>query len=149
MLRRSRRKGAAPPPCSLSLILISLFTLAACERAEPPSSPHPSPEPSGARVGTTDVGGPLAGLTADQLRLFDRGSIVFQVEFAPGNGLGPLFDAAGCANCHESPVVGGGGEAEEEEGAFPGRTSRYSPPRFQAGCATPWPRWAGPSFRSR
>src|SRR2546425_11104986 len=49
----------------------------------------------------TTPGGPLAGLTGDQLALFARGSGVFQRVFTPESGLGPLFNAAGCAACHE------------------------------------------------
>ena len=45
------------------------------------------------------------GLTAAQRALFERGSIVFQVEFAPETGLGPLFNAVGCANCHEAGTM--------------------------------------------
>ena len=55
------------------------------------------------------LGGPLAGLTPDQLTLFTRGSAEFQRVFTPETGLGPLFNAVGCANCHEEPVVGGAG----------------------------------------
>src|SRR5437773_10033981 len=37
----------------------------------------------------TTPGGPLAGLTGDQLALFTRGSGVFQRVFTPETGLGP------------------------------------------------------------
>ena len=60
------------------------------------------------RAGGT-FGGPLAGLTADQLALFTRGSGEFQRVFTPETGLGPLFNAVGCAACHEEPLPGGGG----------------------------------------
>jgi len=64
----------------------------------------------------TTPGGPLAGLTGDQLALFTRGSGVFQRVFTPETGLGPLFNAAGCAACHEAPVPGGGGANDPAEG---------------------------------
>ena len=64
----------------------------------------------------TTPGGPLAGLTGDQLALFTRGSGVFQRVFTPESGLGPLFNAAGCAACHEAPVPGGGGANDPAEG---------------------------------
>src|SRR6266545_2572025 len=37
-------------------------------------------------------------------------------EFTPETGLGPLFNAVGCAACHENPVPGGGGSNDPEEG---------------------------------
>jgi CxxC motif-containing protein (DUF1111 family) len=61
------------------------------------------------------AGSPLPNLSPEQLALFQRGSAVFQIEFAPENGLGPLFNAVGCAACHENPVVGGSGSNDPEE----------------------------------
>jgi CxxC motif-containing protein (DUF1111 family) len=62
-----------------------------------------------------NLGDPLRSLTASQLDLFFRGSAVFQSEFTPETGLGPLFNAVGCAACHENPVVGGSGSNDPEE----------------------------------
>jgi CxxC motif-containing protein (DUF1111 family) len=64
------------------------------------------------------VGGPLPGLTADEHQRFLAGQMVFQREFMPppepfGKGLGPLFNSTSCAECHESPVVGGSGAQEQ------------------------------------
>jgi CxxC motif-containing protein (DUF1111 family) len=38
---------------------------------------------------------------------------VFQREFTPATGLGPLFNNNSCAQCHEDPVIGGVGEEVE------------------------------------
>lgn len=114
------------------LIAASLLVLSACDQTPTGAPPTDlgTPEAGLAALGTP--GSPLAGLTADQLALFARGSAEFQREFTPADGLGPLFNAAGCAKCHEEPVPGGGGSndpAEEGEDvevhatAFhPGRT---------------------------
>jgi CxxC motif-containing protein (DUF1111 family) len=110
-----------------------MLSVSACDRAEPPSSPQPGLEPSASLFGSTDVGGPLPDLTADQLALFERGSIAFAVEFTPETGLGPLFNAAGCGNCHESPVLGGGGEAEEEEEGEAGEDIEVHATAFSGG----------------
>jgi CxxC motif-containing protein (DUF1111 family) len=64
------------------------------------------------------VGGALPGLTADEHQRFLAGQLVFQREFVPpaepsGKGLGPLFNSTSCAECHESPVVGGSGAQEQ------------------------------------
>src|SRR5207247_10268911 len=64
----------------------------------------------------TTPGGPLAGLTGDQLALFPRGSGVFQRVLQPQTGLGPLFNAAGCSAWHEAPVPGCGGRDGPAEG---------------------------------
>jgi CxxC motif-containing protein (DUF1111 family) len=74
--------------------------------------PKPSPE----------LGEPLRGLTKEQLAQFNQGKVVFQRVFTPEDGLGPLFNANGCAECHEDPVVGGVGDEVEVH------ATRFVPP---------------------
>ena len=52
-------------------------------------------------------GEPLAGLTLEQRAQFELGKKVFQRVFVPEDGLGPLFNANSCAECHEKPAPGG------------------------------------------
>ncbi len=59
------------------------------------------------------LGDPLGGLTRGQQARFVQGSRTFQRVFDPTNGLGPLFNANACAQCHEDPVVGGVGDEVE------------------------------------
>jgi CxxC motif-containing protein (DUF1111 family) len=59
------------------------------------------------------VGEPLRGLTPEQLAQFERGRQVFERVFTPEEGLGPLFNADACAECHEDPQVGGTGDEIE------------------------------------
>jgi len=64
-------------------------------------------------------GDPLRGLSATERARFDRGRAVFDSVFAPATGLGPLFNADACAECHEDPVRGGtGDEVERHAAAF-------------------------------
>jgi len=64
-------------------------------------------------------GDPVRGLTKDQRASFDLGEVVFDSTFTPGTGLGPLFNADGCGECHEDPVKGGvGDEVELHASAF-------------------------------
>ena len=64
-------------------------------------------------------GDPLRGLTAEQLDRFRRGKEVFERVFTPETGLGPLFNADACGQCHEQPVTGGtGDEVERHVAAF-------------------------------
>ena len=58
-------------------------------------------------------GDSLAELTPEQQAGFAQGKQSFQRVFDPTNGLGPLFNANSCAQCHEDPVTGGVGDEVE------------------------------------
>jgi len=62
---------------------------------------------------TVQPGDPLPGLDKAQLDQFTRGRAVFQREFTPETGLGPIFNANSCGECHEEPVLGGPGDEVE------------------------------------
>src|SRR5437879_12497486 len=84
--------------------------LAACERQLPTGGLL-------AKAGGSSLGRSLPGLKTDERQLFDRGSAVFATVFTPETGLGPLFNAVSCAECHEDPVPGAAGD--EVEGHAP------------------------------
>jgi len=64
-------------------------------------------------------GDPLPGLSAAERAQFDSGRAVFDSVFTPQTGLGPLFNANACGECHEDPVSGGtGDEVERHATAF-------------------------------
>ena len=44
--------------------------------------------------------GPVDGLTAGEIAAFIRGDEEFGRRFAPGMGLGPIFNDVSCAACH-------------------------------------------------
>ena len=78
------------------------------------------------------LGEPLAGLTPAQRVQFQEGKKVFERVFEPKDGLGPLFNANSCAECHEKPVIGGtGDEVEIHATRFVGPNS--CDPLFQEG----------------
>lgn len=52
-------------------------------------------------------GAALAGLAPELTRLFNEGKEVFEEAETPADGLGPFFNAAGCAECHAHPATGG------------------------------------------
>jgi CxxC motif-containing protein (DUF1111 family) len=58
-------------------------------------------------------GDPLPGLTAEQRKLFEEGRKLVEREFNQETGLGPLFNAPACGECHEDPVAGGSGDEVE------------------------------------
>src|SRR6266508_3597693 len=64
-------------------------------------------------------GDPLPGLERSERVRFDRGKEVFEREFTPETGLGPLFNSTSCGECHEEPATGGfGDEVEVHATAF-------------------------------
>jgi CxxC motif-containing protein (DUF1111 family) len=62
-------------------------------------------------------GEPLRGLSKAERARFDSGRVVFDSTFTPATGLGPLFNASGCGECHEDPVTGGVGDEVEHHAA--------------------------------
>src|SRR5262249_30651771 len=97
MPKRSRIVGESLKPIIVTgLVAVSPVLLWGCKTALQPQ-----------------LGDPLAGVTPEQHARFVRGSHTFQRVFDPTNGLGPLFNANSCAQCHEDPVVGGVGDEVE------------------------------------
>ena len=76
-------------------LILALF-LSGCKSPPPP------------KLGKT-----LADLTPEQRTQSEEGKKVFERAFEPKHGLGPLFNSFSCAECHESPVLGGGGDEIE------------------------------------
>lgn len=54
------------------------------------------------------MGAPLSGLTAPELARFQAGRTDFTHTFQPSEGLGPTFNQASCASCHNNPIGGSG-----------------------------------------
>jgi CxxC motif-containing protein (DUF1111 family) len=106
--------------CLLSLTAGALaVALTACSEAPTPPIAS-SIRPVGSAVHETDpdepqLDVPLAGLTTAQLDRFNRGRTVFSRVFDAQSGLGPSFNSASCANCHEEPSVGGFGDDLDED----------------------------------
>src|SRR5213593_3647441 len=64
-------------------------------------------------------GDPLPRLSAAERAQFDSGRAVFDSAFTPETGLGPVFNANACGECHEDPAAGGtGDEVERHATAF-------------------------------
>src|SRR5881296_1768302 len=90
---------------TVQLGLVLLVGLAACRPGDV----------AGADAGPIMLapGDPVWGLTGAQRNLFGRGRLVFNREFTPETGLGPLFNSTSCAECHEDPLAGGRGDEIE------------------------------------
>jgi len=63
----------------------------------------------GVRGGPAGAGGPLPGLTANQLAFFNDGLNDFADSETLAQGLGPRFNLDSCGGCHAQPAVGGTG----------------------------------------
>jgi CxxC motif-containing protein (DUF1111 family) len=79
----------------------------------PPTGPGQSSQATdpGLRGGAPGAGGPLAGLSQDQLNFFTAAQGVFNnVDAVPfPGGLGPVFNFNSCGGCHAQPAAGGVG----------------------------------------
>jgi CxxC motif-containing protein (DUF1111 family) len=63
--------------------------------------------------GRPEFGEPLQGLPKDLLARFQVGKTVFESEFTPQEGLGPVFNNTACAQCHDQGAIGGGSDTLE------------------------------------
>lgn len=84
---------------ALTLAPIVVLSWAGCTTPEQRTSPV-----------FADVGEPLPSLTAQELRRFEEGKILFRHAFSPDEGLGPRFNENACNACHTFPADGGTGE---------------------------------------
>lgn len=64
---------------------------------------HPRPDVAG------EPGQPLPGLTEEQLGRFLLGRALFERRSTEEEGLGPLYNAERCGECHATPASGGSG----------------------------------------
>jgi CxxC motif-containing protein (DUF1111 family) len=66
----------------------------------------------GPRGGAAGAGGPLPGLSQDELNFFTAATDAFnQVETVTPDGLGPRFNLDSCGGCHVQPAAGGSSPA--------------------------------------
>ena len=83
------------------------------QRESAPTAPTASMEQSALTTASVAPGEPLAWVTPEERARFEQGAQHFDVEFENETGLGPLFNEASCAECHEDPARGGAGDEVE------------------------------------
>jgi CxxC motif-containing protein (DUF1111 family) len=94
--------------------LVVPLIIVACESSDrAPSATAPTTPIATQVASAPQPGQPLFGLTASELTLFHLGKSVFDSIFTPQTGLGPVFNANGCATCH---LNGGTGTQVEIQG---------------------------------
>lgn len=99
------------------------FSITACATPDKVVTSAPSAEsvdsvsaPVAVAGSAPDFGEPLANLTADELARFDAGLDDFLEVEEVADGLGPMFNEASCATCHNGPVGGTTGRKETRFG---------------------------------
>src|SRR2546426_1980476 len=101
-------------PIGSRLFAIFAFLAVAALAGSAPAQVFQARDP-GPRPGPAGAGGPLPGLTSDEIDFFFEAKDVFEevdsvsgaVAGEEGSGLGPTFNANSCASCHAQPAVGG------------------------------------------
>lgn len=100
-------RSCSPGPLLKRLLILlilpavmTLTVLPAC-RKDPPEWPPPDWR-------EFELGGPLPGLTPEELARWETGLRWFTHIFTPEEGLGPAWNENSCNACHSDPVVGGG-----------------------------------------
>lgn len=103
----------------LPLALLSGLLLAACSDERPtPTSARTPHGPLGNVTAMSVPGDPVPGLTSTQLAAFTRGKALFQQTFTQSGGLGPIFNASSCVECHGETTGMVGGTGDEVETHF-------------------------------
>jgi CxxC motif-containing protein (DUF1111 family) len=83
---------------------VAQFTQPPSPPRQPPAPAQPPPIP----VALQGFGQALSGLSVKLMAAFEEGRQEFVNIETPEGGLGPIFNGKSCAECHTSPVVGGG-----------------------------------------
>lgn len=92
---------------------------------------EPDAAPSWRLVREDPTDQPLRELTEDERAMFDRGDPLFDREYRPSQGLGPVFIRASCASCHAKDARGPGfverAVVVEDDGVTPARDQSLMP----------------------
>ena len=105
---------------TLGTLLVAALTVAGMVVGctAPPVDPSPPARDPGVRGGAAGAGGPIAGLTKNELAFFDAGKDDFEEEEAVADGLGPTMNLDSCGGCHLQPAIGGTSPAVNPQVAF-------------------------------
>jgi CxxC motif-containing protein (DUF1111 family) len=72
----------------------------------------------GVRGGEAGAGGPIGGLSSNELAFFQLGLEDFEEAEEVDEGLGPRMNLDSCGGCHSQPAIGGSSPAENPQVAF-------------------------------
>ncbi|HTT67601.1 MAG TPA: di-heme oxidoredictase family protein [Gemmatimonadales bacterium] len=103
--------------------------LAAC-RTSPPAPPPPPPTPAGPEA-AAGFDGRSNGLVSDSVHAADLA--VFDEVEALADGLGPIYNAQSCRECHQNPQSGGTSQVTELRVGHLGPDGRFRNPDIPIG----------------
>ena len=105
--------------CS-ALTSIAVLWLVGCEPSQnvftDPAAPDSNATARVEAAVAARLGGPLRGLTGDEMARFAAGLDEFEQVETVDEGLGPVFNEAACSTCHTNPVGGTNGRVETRFG---------------------------------
>ncbi len=119
---------------SFAIALVASLALAGCSREKPVNTaPFESAHEdttsilnqTGDLALATTLGGPIGGLSPEDLARFNDGREDFQEIETVEDGLGPVFNEAGCVVCHDAPIGGTTGRVETRFGKW--ERGRFDP----------------------
>lgn len=93
--------------------VISIFTCILLLLANSPSSKGLDSNINHSEVSGRYFGEPVAILSMNALQEYEKGFNIFIKNWTVNEGLGPLFNAQSCVNCHRTPLPGGSGTTRE------------------------------------
>jgi hypothetical protein len=99
-VRRSEVRQLTNRPASHTKALLAVALVGSFGIASLATAGGPIPQPK--------AGAPLPGLTPAELALFQAGKSLYLTPLEVEQGLGPIFNKAGCFSCHSNPVGGWG-----------------------------------------
>jgi len=118
MQERSAREPVTPIRRSFSLIsMLAMASTLVFQIAVFSQSTSSAKDP-GVRKDNPGAGGPIAGLTAQQLEYFNAGKLDFDEAEEVDEGMGPRMNLDSCGGCHSQPAVGGTSPAINPQVAF-------------------------------
>jgi CxxC motif-containing protein (DUF1111 family) len=110
------------PTLPAAVALACALSLTSCADDPVPAAPQSLDAyaaPGLVPEGGVALGDPIGGLSASEEATFEEGDEIFETPFDQDNGLGPLFNATSCAECHEEGPNGGSGDQIETHVANP------------------------------
>lgn len=96
----ANRRAAVAGGAGAAVLAVLLATQPGGSVAAQPPAPPAGPQ----------FGDPLPGLTQEEHALFVEGKTAFEEVEGAADGVGPVFNGVSCAECHASPVTGGGSD---------------------------------------
>jgi CxxC motif-containing protein (DUF1111 family) len=111
--------------------LVAFFMFFACTNPPPPPPPPPEPAGPAAPAAFDDLSN---GAVGDSIHTADRGT--FDDVETIADGLGPIYNAQSCRECHQNPTSGGASQITELRVGHLDASGRFQNPAIPIGRGT-------------